>query len=470
VAYNKNMAFDFDTYLSPFTWRYGSDEMRYIWSEQNQHLIWRELWVALAQVEEEFGLVTREQRLDLQRYADKVNLQRTFKIEAEIQHDLMAEVEAFAEQATTGGGIIHLGATSADIKDNTDAIRIRQSLDLILQELKSLLLLFADRINTWSEIPIIAFTHIQPAEPSTLGYRMAQYSQDLLMDWETLSRLRKQIKGKGFKGAVGNSASFAALLGIEKVALFEQRLSDILDLPFFEITTQVYPRKQDYAVLSGLADLGSSLHKFALDIRILQSPMIGELQEPFGRSQVGSSAMPFKQNPIKSEKVDSLARVLAQMPRVAWDNSANLVLERTLDDSANRRITLPEAFLISDELLNVSTKIFKGLQITQPAIDANLAKFAPFAAVEPILMALVKNGANRQQMHSRIREHAMVAWTDVREGNPNPLLERIQGDPEIAQYLTPEKLAELMDVQGYTGVAAQRAKKFTQKILDSLSD
>lgn len=462
--------FDFNTYLSPFTWRYGSKKMRHIWSEQNQHLIWRQLWVSLAQAEEEFGLVTRKQRIDLQEHVNQVDLKRTLEIESEIHHDLMAEIKAFSEQAAIGAGIIHLGATSADIKDNTDVIRIRQSLNLILEELKSLLLLFAERILDWSEIPVIAFTHIQPAEPSTLGYRMAQYSQDLLMDWETLSLLHKQIKGKGFKGAVGNSASFAALLGVENVDRFEKILSDLIKIPFFDITTQVYPRKQDFAVLSGLAGLGSSLSKFALDIRILQSPAIGELQEPFGTLQVGSSAMPFKRNPVKAEKVDSLARMLAQMPRIAWDNAANMVLERTLDDSANRRTILPEAFLISDELLHVSHRILQGLQINKPAIEANLAKFAPFAAVEPVLMALVKQGADRQQMHSLLREHAMIAWQAIYKENPNPLLGLLQQDQEITHYLSSEELANLMDISSYTGAASLKARAFAQKINNILSD
>ena len=200
-------------------------------------------------------------------------------------------------------------------------------------------------------LPLIALTHLQPAEPSTLGYRLASYAQDLLEDWHMLRERRQSLRGKGFKGAVGTGASYAELIGAENLAGFEQRLSEQLGLPFYPVATQVYPRKQDYRVLSALAGLGGSLYKFAFDLRILQSPSLGELSEPFGKKQVGSSAMPFKRNPISAEKIDSLARSLAQMPRVAWDNAAHSLLERTLDDSANRRSLLPEAFLITDELL-----------------------------------------------------------------------------------------------------------------------
>ena len=462
------MTLDFGTYLSPFTWRYGSNEMRQIWSEQNQHLIWRKLWVALAEVEESFGLVTKDQLLDLQNHVNDIDLQRAQEIESEIHHDLMAEVTVFAEQATLGAGIIHLGATSADIKDNTDIIRIRQSLDLIIGKLTALLKLFADRIEIWHEIPIIAFTHIQPAEPTTLGYRLAQYGQDLLMDWEILSQLRDNIKGKGFKGAVGTGASFAALLGKNNLKIFEERLSAILKLPFYPITTQVYPRKQDYVIISGLAGLGSSLHKFALDLRVLQSPLIGEIQEPFSAHQVGSSAMPFKRNPINAEKVDSLSRLLAQMPRIAWDNAANLILERTLDDSANRRSLLPEAFLISDEILDSCQKILKGLQINPQAMTRNFNNFTPFAAVEHILMELSKAGADRQAMHKRLRDHAMTAWKTINEGKQNPLKELLMNDSEIIQYLPSEQIETLMDVNDYLGFAAEKAKAFSQQIRKEL--
>ncbi|MGB6423128.1 MAG: lyase family protein, partial [Anaerolineales bacterium] len=344
------MNIDYTSYLSPFTWRYGSPEMRHIWSEVNKRLLWRRLWVALAEVQTEFGLVNQEQLADLRTHMGEVDVERALEIEAEIRHDLMAELKNYVEQAPLGGGILHMGATSADIQDNADVLRIRQSLDLILEQLRRLLLAFVKEIEEWADTPLIAFTHLQPAEPSTLGYRLAQYAQDLLIDWRRLSVTRESLKGKGFKGAVGTGASYAELIGAENLPRFEELLSARLDLGFFRVTTQVYPRKQDYEVLCGLAGLSATLHKFAFDLRILQSPPIGELSEPFGKGQVGSSAMPFKRNPINAEKIDSLSRELAQMPRLAWDNAANSLLERTLDDSANRRTLLPETFLITDEL------------------------------------------------------------------------------------------------------------------------
>jgi adenylosuccinate lyase len=350
---------DYEVYQSPFSWRYGSTEMRQVWSEVNKRRIWRKLWVMLAAVQAEFGLVKQKQVEDLKNHADSVDIERALQIEAEIQHDLMAELKTFAEQAPAGGSILHLGATSMDIEDNADVLRMRQSLELILESLHELLLIFAAQIDAWAEVPLIAFTHIQPAEPSTLGYRMATYAQDLLMDWEHLSQLQSGLRGKGFRGAVGTSASYADLMGKENLEAFERRLSEELELEFFPVTTQVYPRKQDFWVLSALASLGASLYKFAFDLRILQSPPIGELSEPFGVKQVGSSAMPFKRNPVNAEKIDSLARVLAQFPRLAWDNAAHSLLERTLDDSANRRTLLPEAFLIADELLRTAGASFK---------------------------------------------------------------------------------------------------------------
>jgi adenylosuccinate lyase len=250
---------------------------------------------------------------------------------------------------------------------------------------------------------------------------------------------------------------------------FERRLSARLDLPFFSIATQVYPRKQDYLLLSNLAGLGASLHKFAFDLRLLQSTPIGELSEPFTKSQVGSSAMPFKRNPINAEKIDSLARLLAQMPRTAWDNAANSLLERTLDDSANRRTILPEAFIICDELLLTAKRILSGLQVNETTIQHNLEAYAPFAAVERVLMALGKAGADRQVMHEYLREHSMTAWAEVQAGKPNQLSELISHDPEITRYLPVDELCKLVDVSGYLGDAPQRARQMAETIRHTLT-
>jgi adenylosuccinate lyase len=459
---------DYDTYLSPFTWRYGSQEMRKIWSEVHKRLLWRKLWVTLAEVQAEFGLVRADQTADLRTHMGSVDVDRALEIEAQIHHDLMAELKVFAEQCLLGGGILHLGATSMDIEDNADVLRQRESINLVLSKLKELLLLFAEKIETWADLPLIAFTHLQPAEPSTLGYRLAGYAQDLFMDWKNLQSTGKNLQGKGFKGAVGTGASYAELIGTDHLADFENRLSQRLELAFFPVATQVYPRKQDYFLLGHLAGLGASLHKFAFDLRLLQSSTIGELSEPFSKQQVGSSAMPFKRNPVNAEKIDSLARLLAGMPRIAWDNAANSLLERTLDDSANRRSLFPEAFLICDELLITAKRIMGGLQVDEAAIYRNLNTYAPFAAVERVLMALVKAGADRQVMHECLRQHSMTAWNAVQSGNPNPLSELISHDPEIINYLPSNELYQLMEVTHYIGDAPQRARQMAETIRNTL--
>ena len=469
LFYNILMTMDYETYLSPFTWRYGSQHMRKIWSEVNKRLLWRKLWVTLAEVQSEFGLVLPDQVADLRVHMGNVDVPRALEIEAQIHHDLMAELKVFAEQCPLGGGVLHLGATSMDVEDNADVLRQRESLDVVIGELRDLLLRFAEKVETWADLPLIAFTHLQPAEPSTLGYRLAGDAQDLLMDWKNLQAMRRELRGKGFKGAVGTGASYAELIGADNLVEFESRLSRRLELPFFPVATQVYPRKQDYSLLSQLAGLGASLYKFAFDLRVLQSSPFGEVSDPFGTQQVGSSAMPFKRNPIQAEKIDSLARLLAQMPRTAWDNAAHSLLERTLDDSANRRTLLPEAFLISEELLITANRILSGLQVNASAIQRNLETYAPFAAVERVLMALGKAGADRQLMHEYLREHSLTAWTAVQSGNPNPLADLISHDPEINHHLPEEELYQLMDVAHYLGDAPQRARQMAELIRNTLS-
>jgi adenylosuccinate lyase len=459
---------DFETYLSPFTWRYGTPAMRRLWSEAQKRRLWRGIWVALAEVQSEFGLVTPEQAADLRAHQDQVDLPRALEIEAEIQHDLMAEVRAYAEQCQVGGGIIHLGATSMDVEDNVDALRLRQALELLLDGLAGLLRTFAGLIEKYADTPLMAFTHLQPAEPSTLGYRLALYGQDLLQDHQEIRKQVSGIKGKGFKGAVGTGASYAELLGAEKLADFEGKLSAKLELPFFPVASQVYPRKQDYEVISALAGLGLSLYKFAFDLRLLQSPPLGELAEPFGEKQVGSSSMPFKRNPVRSEKINSLARYLAGLPRLAWDNAAHSLLERTLDDSANRRILLPEACLAADEMLRTANGILAKLRVDEAAIARNLAFYGPFAATERVLMALVKKGADRQEMHERIRTLAMKAWEALRADGENPLTAELCRDAEMTEYLSEAEIRTLMDARSYVGDAPARAREMAKRIVDNL--
>ena len=459
---------NFSTYQSPFTWRYSSDHIRQIWSEENKRIIWRQIWIAVAKVQSEFGLISNEQLEDLRNHAKDIDMRRALEIEEEIRHDLMAELKTFAEQCRLGGGVIHLGMTSTDIVDNADVIRVRDSLDILISNLRKLISILLDLIDRWADYPIMGFTHLQPAEPTTLGYRFAQYAQDLDLDIKNIIHIRKNLKGKGIRGAVGTSGSFSELIGEKNLTTFERRLSDELDLPFFEVTTQVYPRKQDYLLLTALAGLGATLYKFSFDLRFLQTPSIGELAEPFDPKQVGSSAMPFKRNPVQAEKINSLARLLAQFPRIAWDDAALTVLERTLDDSANRRIVIPEAFLIADEILRVSLNIFIRLQIDENAIHRTLSKYGPFSAIEKVLMALGKAGANRQEMHEKLRRHSLEAWSAIQAGYENPLLKSLINDEGIKKFIDEESLKYLLDSSNYTGSAGAQARNLSQNIRKSL--
>ncbi len=459
-------AFGYGTYLSPLTWRYGSPEMRRLWSEEHKRRLYRRIWVALAEAQADLGLITEEQAADLRAHADEVDVARAHRIEAEIKHDLMAEIKTFAEQCPVGGGIIHLGATSADIEDNADILRQQQALDLILERLAVLLRTLAERIEAYADRVCMAWTHLQPAEPTTVGYRLAQYGQDLLTDWEELHRVRSNLRGKGFKGAVGTSASYAQLLASTgaEAATLETLVLERLGLKAFPVATQTYPRKQDWLVVSALAGLGASLYKLAFDLRLLQAQPFDEWSEPFGRRQIGSSAMPFKRNPINAENLDSLTRLLATLPRVAWDNAAHSLLERTLDDSGNRRLLLPQAFLLADEALRRAHRIVEGLVIRAEATERNLITYGPFAATEPLLMELVKAGADRQAMHQVIRQHSLAAWEALQRGEPNPLADRLAADAAILTYLSAPRVREILNVRNYIGDAPQRARRLAEAI------
>lgn len=458
------MSSPYENYQSPFSWRYASQEMRSLWSEHQKRLLWRKVWVALAKVESEFGLFASDLVEELEVQATEIDVETALEIEAQIHHDLMAELKTFAQRCPTAGGILHLGATSMDIEDNVDALRLRSSLDIILVKLRELLLGFVSQVESTIDIPIIAFTHLQPAEPSLLGYRMAFYAQDLLLDWQQISQVREGIRGKGFKGAVGTAAAYGDLIGVDRLDVFEARLSQELDLKFFEVTHQTYPRKQDLLVLNSLSGLGATLSKFAFDLRLLQSPPLGELSEPFGKDQVGSSAMPFKRNPIQAEKINSLARQLSTYPQIAWQNAANSLLERTLDDSANRRTILPEAFLITDEILRVSYRIIQGLTVNKAAIKRNLEIYAPFAMTERILMLAGKRGADRQLMHEILRQQAISAWSEVQSGRSNPLIENLTKATELLEWISADEIRQLADLNNYIGFARQHALNLVSEI------
>ncbi|MCB0156658.1 MAG: adenylosuccinate lyase, partial [Caldilineaceae bacterium] len=342
--------------------------------------------------------------------------------------------------------------------------------DLLIDKLEALLAALVQRVEAEAETPAIAFTHIQPAEPTTIGYRLAQYAQDLLMDLEELRRVRDGVRGKGLKGAVGTSASYTQLLDEAGWTArdLEARVMASLGLEAFEAATQTYPRKQDWLVLNGLAGLCGSLHKFAFDLRILQSPPFGEWSEPFGAKQVGSSAMPFKRNPIVAENIDSLTRLVAALPRVAWDNAALSLLERTLDDSANRRLFLPEAFLLTDEVLTRAARLVEGMRFWPGPIARNLRDYGIFAATERVLMAAVRAGGDRQELHEVIREQSLVAWAALQDGKPNPLADLLAADPRITQWVPAAELPGLLDATHHVGDAAARARNVAAAVEHAL--
>jgi adenylosuccinate lyase len=460
------MTFTHDSFISPFSWRYGSPEMRQIWSETHKRRLMRRVWVALAAAQHKAGLVTAAQLADLQSQADNVDIARALEIEQETRHDVMAEIRAFAEQCPVGGGIIHWGATSADITDNVDAMRLREAAALLAGRLQSLLSHLADKIEATAVLPTMAHTHIQPAEPTTLGYRFAVYAQDLLEDWRQLQSLIQDLRGKGLKGAVGTQAAYAELLHDSPLTPqeMEAEAMRLLGLPYFPIATQTYTRQQDLRVQHVLAGIAASLHKFAFDFRILQSPPFGEWAEPFGRKQVGSSAMPFKRNPINTENICSLARYVASLPAVAWDNASQAILERSLDDSANRRLFQAEGFLATDEMLRRMDEVVGNMVIDHDAIARNMALYGPFAATERVLMALVAAGASRQDGHDWLRAASLSAWEAQRRGEGNPLTGLLLADERITAYLSEAQLRELMDASAHTGTAADRALALAQTV------
>jgi adenylosuccinate lyase len=458
--------YDYSTYLSPFTWRYGSNEMRALWAEQTTRRLWRRVWVALAQAQAEAGLLTSAELADIAAHQDAIDIAAAHAIEAEVGHDLMAELKVFAGQCPRGGGRLHLGATSMDIEDNAETLRLRQAIDLLAQHGRALLAAFVSLIEKHAATPVQGYTHIQPAEPTTLGYRLCQYAQDLLADLHLLEWTHGQVRGKGIKGAVGTAASYVVLLrGTFMTAQqLEQRVMASLGLEAAPVSTQTYPRKYDLFVLSALASLAQTLHRFALDLRLLQSPAFGELGEPFGARQVGSSAMPFKRNPVLAERICSLARFVAALPGVAWGNAATTMLERTLDDSANRRIVLAEGFLAIDEMLRLAARILGGLRISATAMQRNLALWAPFANTSVLLAEMAVGGGDRQALHEVIRSHALAAWAAVERGASNPLADLLAGDPSVNALLPAKRVREILSAPPDVGDAPALCQRFVASV------
>jgi adenylosuccinate lyase len=456
---------EYRTYVSPFSWRYGRAELRSLFSEEERRKLWRAVWVALAQAQAREGLVSAEEVADLRAHAHEIDIEAALVIEREIHHDLMAEIRVFASQAKIGGGKLHLGATSMDIEDTVETYRLRLALAEVGASLDELMRSFAAKIRQYSDLVCMAFTHLQPAEPTTLGYRLAVYAQDLLIDDTNLRFVFEQLTTKGLRGAVGTAASYEHLLDHRGTsAALEAYVLEQFGLQARDVSTQTYPRKLDYLLLSALAGVGASLSKFAADVRILSSPEFGEVAEPFGSAQVGSSAMPFKRNPILSERIDSLARLLASYADVAWQNAATNYLERTLDDSANRRTILPEALLCVDEILLLARKVIDGLRVDERRIAHNLRTYGPFAGTEAVMMEAARAGGDRQVLHQLIRDAAMQAWDALARGEDNPLAQTLAGDAALTALVDPAEIRRLLDPGKHVGTAPQRARVLANRI------
>jgi len=453
------------SYVSPFSWRYGRAELRSLFSEQTRRRLWRAVWVALAQAQAAHGLVTEDELADLRAHADEVDIEAALAIEREIHHDLMAEIRVFASQAQRGGGKLHLGATSMDVEDTVETYRLRRALSLLGANLHALLASFAKSVRAYADLVCMGYTHLQPAEPTTLGYRLASYAQDVLVDEAQLRFTFENLTAKGMRGAVGTAATYERLAGYGgRSAEIETHVLERFGLRAREISTQTYPRKLDYLVLSALAGLGASLSKFAADVRILASPGFGELGEPFAKTQVGSSSMPFKQNPILSERIDSLARLLPAYADVAWQNAATNLLERTLDDSANRRVTLPEALLCADEIVTLARRVIEGMRVDERRIAANVRAYAPFSGTQAVMMEAVRAGGDRQRLHEALRDASMRAWEAVRLGEANPLAQLLAQEGTMTDLLDPAEIRRLLDPSGHVGTAPERARQLAERI------
>ncbi len=456
---------DYETYASPFSWRYGRAPLRALYSEKMRRRLWRAVWVALAEAQSIHGLIEEAELADLRAHAGEIDLEAAFEVEREIHHDLMAEIRVFAKQAQRGGGKLHLGATSMDVEDTVETYRLRLALSQIGATLDELLAAFAAKIRHYADLVCMGYTHLQPAEPTTLGYRLASYAQDLLVDDQNLRFIFENLTTKGLRGAVGTAASYERLLDHSgDSAALEAYVLERFGLLAREISTQTYPRKLDYLLLAGLAGLGASLSKFAADVRVLSSPGFGEVAEPFAREQVGSSSMPFKQNPILCERIGSLARLLPAYADVTWQNAATNFLERTLDDSANRRIVLPEALLCADEIVTLARAVIEGLRVDERRIAANLRAYAPFAGTQSVMLEAARAGGDRQRLHEILRSASMEAWAAIGRGEDNPLSRLLTEDRELTALVDPAEIRRLLDPSAHVGTAPQRARLLADRI------
>jgi len=452
-------------YQSPLTERYASKEMGYNWSPQRKHSTWRRLWVALAESERELGLpITEEQIAQMKAHLDDIDFEAAERKESELRHDVMSHIHVFGDLCPAARPIIHLGATSCYVTDNTELIQMRDGLKLVKGKLAKAVRELATVAEKYKDLPTLGFTHYQPAQLTTVGKRFSLYLQDFVMDIERVEHEIDSIPFRSVKGTTGTQASFMELFNGDegKIRALESMVAEKMGFKkIVALSGQTYTRKVDYHVLSALSGIAQSAYKYAGDVRLLAN--LKEIEEPFESKQVGSSAMAYKRNPMRSERVCSLARYLMSLPANAAQTHAVQWFERTLDDSANRRIVLPEAFLTADIILSLVANVTKGVQVWPKVIAAHVAQELPFMATENILMAAVRAGGDRQTLHEAIREHSMEAGRKVKaEGAPNDLLERLSGDPLFSSISG--KFAEILDPKSFVGRAPGQVSAYLKEV------
>lgn len=456
-----------DRYVSPLSERYASREMQYIFSPDMKFRTWRRLWIALAETEKELGLpITQEQIDELKSHADDINYEVAKERERQVRHDVMSHVYAYGVQCPKAKGIIHLGATSCYVGDNTDIIIMREALQLVKKKLVNVIAELSKFADQWKAQPTLAFTHFQPAQPTTVGKRATLWTQEFLMDLEDLDYVLDSLKLLGSKGTTGTQASFLELFDgdQETIDQIDPMIAEKMGFKAcYPVSGQTYSRKVDTRVANILAGIAASAHKMSNDIRLLQH--LKEVEEPFEKSQIGSSAMAYKRNPMRSERIASLSRYVmidALNPAIT---SATQWFERTLDDSANKRLSIPEGFLAIDGILDLCLNVVDGLVVYPKVIEKRLSSELPFMATENIMMDAVKAGGDRQELHERIRELSMEAGRMVKvEGKENNLLELIAADP--AFNMTLEELQKTMEPSRYTGRSAVQVEAFLKNVVN----
>ena len=460
-----------DRYVSPLSERYASKEMQYIFSPDMKFRTWRRLWIALAETEKELGLnITQEQIDELKAHKDDINYDVAKERERQVRHDVMSHVYAYGVQCPKAKGIIHLGATSCYVGDNTDIIVMSEALKLVQKKLVNVIAELSKFADKYKEQPTLAFTHFQPAQPTTVGKRATLWTQEFLMDLEDLEYVMSTLKLLGSKGTTGTQASFLELFegDQETIDKIDPMIAEKMGFKnCYPVSGQTYSRKVDTRVLNILAGIAASAHKMSNDIRLLQH--LKEVEEPFEKSQIGSSAMAYKRNPMRSERIASLSRYVMVDALNPAITSATQWFERTLDDSANKRLSIPEGFLAIDGILDLCLNVVDGLVVYPKVIEKHMMAELPFMATENIMMDAVKAGGDRQELHERIRELSMEAGRTVKvEGKDNDLLERIAADP--AFNLTIEELRKSMEPSRYVGRAKEQTVTFIEKTVQPVLD